>query len=167
LEDQVVFAKEGLPGELVGPVIVKLHGSPLDPVRSGQEHWLVLSETGYLEAMDSTLNPLPDWVEKQLKGSPNGPGRSLWFLGYSVSDWNIRLRLYEHLRYSRDASPKLEKSVIDRRLDWFRRAIFSNLDIKVYVGDLTGLPDIIRDALKRPGVTRSDQVESILDALGG
>ncbi len=164
--DEVVPCGDGPPGNLVGPVVVKLHGSPLDRDR-GRQHWLVLSETGYLEALDSTLSPLPKWVEQQLEGSSDGGGRSLWFLGYSVSDWNIRLRLYEHLRHSRKASPPLEKSVVERRrqLGSFRVAIFGSLDIQVCVGDLTMLPDIIQDALEQ--VERSDEVKQFLDEMRG
>jgi len=150
-----------------GPVIVKLHGSPLDTPLKGHEHWLVLSESGYLEAMDPKVNPVPAWVEDQLKGGGESP-RSLWFLGYSVADWNIRLRLYEHLRYYRESTEPPAKSVVDRgALDWFREAILGKLEINIYQGDLNSLPAIVLDALSAEAMPRSDEVQDIVEEIGG
>ena len=153
---------EKRPG-LMGPVIVKLHGSPLDNEPPGHDHWLVLSETGYLEAMALKESGLPPWVEDELKGSDSP--RSLWFLGYSVSDWNIRLRLYDHLRKSEGGIEVPDKSVIDRRKvhDWFQTALFGQLNVEVFEGDLNGLPTIVLDALSE---VEADRVlRKVLDDL--
>jgi hypothetical protein len=73
----------------VGPIVVKLHGAPLESLE-GQPytHFLVLSEASYLEAISEPSN-MPEWVKAQL-----GDPRVIWFFGYSLSDWNIRASLY-------------------------------------------------------------------------
>jgi hypothetical protein len=139
--------KNGLPFE--GPVVVKLHGSPVHQIKTTEEHWIVLAESGYLEAMIGGQASLPDFIVDELKGSI--PRRSFWFLGYSMADWNIRMRLYEHLQHSiregeGPGEPPL-KNVIDRTLDDFRFAIFPRLEIRPYIGDLNRLPGMLRGVL--------------------
>jgi hypothetical protein len=152
--------------EVRGPIIVKLHGSPLDPAGNA-EHWLVLSEHGYLEALIE--KNLPPWLDRQLaaQGAEVGeqkPNRSLWFLGYSISDWNVRLRLYDHLRQSQ-VNPL--KHAIDRSWDLFRMTILRRLGVGVFVGDLQNrLPGMILRALnKTPAGKRSPALESLLEKL--
>lgn len=140
-----------------GPILVKLHGSPLEdlggyrvqditggkPVQYTQlEHALILSESSYLAAIVGEMvghHPFPTWLEGALKAS----GRELWFLGYSLSDWNVRLRLYEHLRYHREGdelplanqqSPL--KAIFDLRYEQPRSAILDTLQILQFVGEL-------------------------------
>jgi len=153
--------------EFEGPIIVKLHGSPLDPLDKNEAHWVVLSESGYLAAIIQRREALPTWIEEQLSASSGSP-RSLWFLGYSVADWNIRVRLYEHLCHAMVAEKKARptKGVLDRRLDSFRRAIFNRLQIQLYVGDLMDLPTAIHSALldlRVRGQLRSEEVKSFID----
>ncbi|HXO43101.1 MAG TPA: SIR2 family protein [Thermoanaerobaculia bacterium] len=159
LEDQLEI-------EVRGPIIVKLHGSPLDPAGNA-EHWLVLSEHGYLEAL--LERNLPPWLDRQLaaqgaEGGEQRPNRSLWFLGYSISDWNVRLRLYVHLRQSQ-VNPL--KHAIDRSWDLFRMTILKRLGVGVFVGDLQSrLPGMILRALNQvPAGNRSPALESLLEKL--
>jgi hypothetical protein len=152
--------------EARGPIVVKLHGSPLDRAGKDADHWLVLSELGYLEAVAEKT--LPQWLERQLSAQAvtgtQEPNRSLWFLGYSITDWNVRLRLYEHLRYSHGINPP--KKAIDRTLDSFRMAILGSLGVGVYLGDLHFLPVMILRALKRvPSNERSDELERLMSWL--
>ncbi|HVT60402.1 MAG TPA: SIR2 family protein [Thermoanaerobaculia bacterium] len=168
------FQSPDLPaGQVVpfaGPIVVKLHGSPLDPVSGPQRHWLVLSEGGYLDAMLNRPKAFPPWIDAQLNVSPGIP-RSLWFLGYSVADWNIRLRLYEDLRRSLeprgDNRPRPQKRIVDRPLDSFRKAIFGRLEIQLFVGDLNDLPGMIESALRHLSNERklSPEVEGFLQRM--
>ncbi len=153
--------------EFEGPIIVKLHGSPLDPLGKNEAHWVVLSESGFLEAIIQRREALPTWIEEQLSASSGSP-RSLWFLGYSVADWNIRVRLYEHLCHAMVGEKKARptKGVLDRQLDSFRRAIFNRLQIQLYVGDLTDLPTAIHGALldlRGKDQLRSEEVKKFID----
>lgn len=153
--------------EVRGPMIVKLHGSPLDSAGHKAEHWLVLSELGYLEAVAE--KNLPPLLESQLaaqtgEAGDQEPNRSLWFLGYSITDWNVRLRLYEHLRYT-DRSHPPEKKAIDRALDSFRMAILGSLGVGVYLGDLNRLPSIFLRALEQVPHPRSAGFERLMRSL--
>lgn len=135
-----------------GPILVKLHGSPLEElgdytvhdIKGGMstsykklEHSLVLSESSYMAAIVGGIGSpraLPTWIEKALGAS----GRDLWFLGYSVSDWNVRLRLYDHLRYLSELPGEKvpTKAMFDRRYDVLKSAILDTLRIQQYEGEL-------------------------------
>jgi hypothetical protein len=160
-----LFNEDQETSTLVGPVIVKLHGSPLDSSGNDQ-HWLVLSELGYLEALDQR-SKLPTWLERQLAGEQDAgsqeESRSLWFLGYSITDWNVRLRLYEHLRHGQNAGIGSIKRAVDKKLDSYRMAILGSLEIQLYVGDLNILPRMILNALVEiPRAERSSQLERLV-----
>jgi len=99
----------------VGPIVVKLHGSPLedlpgrnevvsipdwvksiiseDALDSRYEHRVTLTEGDYLSDL---RREIPVWVQKALRTRR----RRLFFLGQSVSDWNIRLRLADHINWA-------------------------------------------------------------------
>ena len=132
----------------------------------------MLSELGYLEALDPEQRTLPTGIEEQLVGSTKGfpkegeKGRNLWFLGYSVSDWNVRLRLYEHLRHSNRSQLEIVRQAVDRDCHSIRMALLGTLDVTVFVGDLNILPSIILAALdKVPEEERSEELERLLDWL--
>lgn len=152
----------------MGPIIVKLHGAPsLALGEPTDKHWLVLSEAGYLEAVE-TGSKMPVWLECQLasnhlaskqgkdseggqevdrKVSSNTAARSLWFLGYSISDWNVRLRLFEHCKNHR----RLEggrRNTVDRSSDVYRTAILGKLKVDQNLGDLNELPCMILEVLE-------------------
>ncbi|MBF0582624.1 MAG: SIR2 family protein [Magnetococcales bacterium] len=167
---------EGIPSkDLVGPIVVKLHGSPLTPLSKGS-HTIVLSESDYLNAMLSAT-PLPRFLENSLVTKD----RQLWFLGYSMSDWNIKLRLYKHAygsqgnqatgrtsgvfrpsKHTPRESPQTvaEESVypvsahhhhnkhsLVRRVSPYRIAIFEKLNIELYDDDIHSLAIIVHDSL--------------------
>jgi len=91
-----------------GPVVVKLHGSPTEALpdtdqvldlpdyindRLGRDKWtswfvhrIVISETDYLRDM---THGLPYWLDKHV----HAQRRRLFFLGHSISDWNLRLHI--------------------------------------------------------------------------
>jgi hypothetical protein len=103
-----------------GPVIVKLHGSPLatlpakdDVLRPPEKvtvkleggydviykHRVIISESDYLEDL---RRQIPVWLQRSLSSRK----RRLFFLGQSIADWNIRLRLADHISWadSRDTN---------------------------------------------------------------
>ena len=138
-----------------GPIIVKLHGSPSLALPDAKtQHWLVLSEAGYLEAFESE-SMVPAWLGGQLamrEGEDNQGSwrksvpRSLWFLGYSVSDWNVRLELYKHCREHRKLGGR--RSTVDRSSDLYQTAILGALDVDQCLGDLNDLPCMILRTLE-------------------
>jgi hypothetical protein len=62
----------------------------------------------------------------------------LWFLGYSITDWNVRLRLYEHIRRLADSveGQVQERLALDRRFDCLRSAVLGALGVRVFLGEL-------------------------------
>ena len=131
-----------------GPIIVKLHGSPSLELESRLRHWIVLSEFSYLQALGTSARA-PYWLEQQLSlknisaewDSRGGMGRSLWFLGSSISDWNVRLRLYEDLRRGG------RRSSVNQGIDVYRSAILDGLGVEQHIGDLNYLPGMILEIL--------------------
>lgn len=151
---------EDLNSPIRGPIVIKLHGSPLEPLPAARDigcppelqHCIVLSESSYLAAIVGQKS-YPKWIEKELVGGE--PRRALWFLGYSISDWNIRLRLYEHLLHNKDSVQSRDsrpmRLAVDRRFDVLRAAVLGPLQVTIYKTDLLAFAT----ALKRiPEVKR-------------
>lgn len=132
-----------------GPIIVKLHGSPLDELPdpddlglpSKYQHFVVLSESSYLEAIVGEVWKYPQWIQDLLKEGE----RYLWFLGYSISDWNIRLRLFEHLTFGDESLRPKEvfRLDVDHSYDPYKFAILGALGVTVCEADLAGLAEMM------------------------
>lgn len=151
--------------EISGPILVKLHGSPLENLTAAYnvvtrgasgypEHCLVLSESSYLRTMVRPPDPMPLWIEQQLKFGHPYEGRSLWFLGYSIADWDMRLRMYEHLHHSDEArsgadasSGPIAKRAVNRRFERFRSSLLVHLGIVTYEMELETIADAIDRAI--------------------
>lgn len=143
-----------------GPLIVKLHGAPcIEKPERNSECWMVLSEVGYLQALGGQ-GSMPKWLSEQL-GTGKESKRSLWFLGYSISDWNVRLRLFEHIKEN-NAS---KRSTVDREADPYRTAILKNISVQHWVDDLTRIPDSILHMFRDDKMKRSDTVLRLTEAL--
>ena len=148
-----------------GPLVIKLHGSPLDPLTGHvslagvpgmweREHFLVLSETSYLETI-LHKGSLPAWLETHLTDTPAArAGLGLWFLGYSVRDWNIRARLYSQAREVADAS----KYAVNIQNDPYGNAIFPRIHITPMMGDLNDFGLLLEEALRSCGYTAQEAV---------
>jgi hypothetical protein len=94
------------------PTLIKIHGAPcidIDSVKTklikeykGQEqkisqidqmkHFVILSESNY-------LNSLPIFMGKdQINDIIFNSGKSIWFLGYSLSDWDVRVMMLQSMK---------------------------------------------------------------------
>ena len=127
-----------------GPIIVKIHGSPQDfapPSLGTFKPFLVLSERTYLDSV-SAESEMPCWIQKQISQG----GRDIWFLGYSISDWNVRLTLFRQVKMTDGwhEGPEPKKSVVDRHVDDWGMPLLHDLKVEMYQGDLEELGDIIR-----------------------
>lgn len=163
--------EEGVPTKIdfEGPIIVKLHGSPsLERDEGAPQHWLVLSEVGYLRALGTECTP-PRWLGDQLCAGASLKSereRSLWFLGYSISDWNVRLRLYEQCKGSLQAKDgSVRRSAVDRVADVYRTAILEGLEVNQLIGDLNYLPRMVLKTLTDDSIEKSAAVESLIQGL--
>ena len=162
---------------ILGPVIVKMHGSPLHRLpRVVNEinipdivinvditnvvtivHRVVISEKDYLDDIASTISKsrehgikLPEWLANIFKGTK---GKELFFLGYSVSDTNIRIRLSLHLKHFLYNS--IKRYAINITYDPYQAFLLGKLmDIVLIKGDLNNLVswfwdnDNIRDTIE-------------------
>ncbi len=150
--DRVCEAHRPLDRLIEGPIVVKLHGAPLeqppDPANvvyppgstarpTAMQHYLVVAESDYL--YDVVANTLPAWLQTSLSSNE----RSIWFLGHSISDWNIRLRLYGYLGAGQEstAPPDDVREIVgrwalNREFDLFKTAILGSLGIIRVEGDL-------------------------------
>jgi hypothetical protein len=146
--------------QIVGPMIVKLHGAPCmeKPVPTSQ-WWMVLSEVGYLQALGGQAS-IPSWLNQQL-GNKKESRRALWFLGYSISDWNVRLRLFEHIKVGNIGA----RSTVDREKDPYRTALLKNIKVQHWVEDLTRIPDMIFHMFTTQKFRKSDEVVSLTQKL--
>jgi hypothetical protein len=127
-----------------GPIVVKIHGSPQDvaPPSVGRFNpFLVLSERTYLDSV-SSASALPSWIQQQI----GREGREIWFLGYSISDWNVRLTLYRQVQMTKGqhVGPDPKKHAVDRRVDEWGMPLMRVLEVEMYEGDLEELGNIIR-----------------------
>jgi SIR2-like protein len=162
------------PEKLLGPVIVKLHGSPLDPTDAAagkralsivnpdgsradfdsSEPFLVLSERFYLEALlQRERNKPPLWIERHLS-IPAGEGSgSIWFLGYSMSDWNVRVQMYDQVRHSKSHQSvrAAEKYAVVSVVDEFQSAVLADLKVKFFHNTLDEFTTLLGAALNSLG----------------
>ncbi|HEX3552397.1 MAG TPA: SIR2 family protein [Thermoanaerobaculia bacterium] len=161
--------------ELHGPVIVKLHGAPTlkkhKDKHGGQiKHRIVVSEKEYLDALQEGSSAL-EWFEAEMfkplaeeaRYDAASRARTIWFLGYSIADWNVRLRLYSHLR----STPRDERQLraVNRDYDPFRHSILKDLKVALCHGDLSKVPQAIRDHYNRRYETVGSTVRKLVDEL--
>jgi hypothetical protein len=165
------FDKTGRPThELLGPIIVKMHGSPLSNIpylsqHDEPSHHLVLSEADYLRSL-AQKESLPPWITEQLGGVCP---RYVLFMGYSISDWNIRLELYKArdqsngiMRRSNDPDETGNWS-LELRDDPIRWKLLKPFRVGIYVGDLNDIPGIIKDRIPNIGHDETARAKEILN----
>jgi hypothetical protein len=120
---------------LAGPIVVKLHGSPLEslPIRLKEyeevKHYVILTESEYLGATVQTQGShfnYPGWLTSQLMAKGDW-----WFMGYPIDDWFIRMRIFQHYSYNENKSPNDMPNIriLDPSYDPIRTAIFHTLKI--------------------------------------
>jgi len=149
---------------LIGPLILKLHGSPSDAStavfmdqheQKGQDiqrrqlqHFLVLSEKFYLESLlEARRGAVPSFLHIYLTELAQNRG-ALWFLGYSLSDWPVRVQMYRRVR--KDSQGKVATVAVFPTIDQFRRALLvDELHVDPIAGDLNrAVTPVLRAALE-------------------
>jgi len=128
---------------LRGPLVVKLHGSPLHvlPLVQAMEesssyerfdYALILPESSYLYYM-VLMSSLPEFCIAELKSEE----RVFFFVGLPVNEWNIRLRIFDNIFPDRSVECRERKAVaICPRFDPFRSAPLRALGVKRWEGSL-------------------------------
>lgn len=150
-----------------GPLVIKLHGSPLESLPDSKvgdlpetlsevdddyryEHRIVISESDYLRDL---RDDLPDQIRDLLSDG----NRVLVFMGQSIADWNIRVRLADHVRWSSpgggggdyDAPPYPQvRFAINKKTRRFDTGIMGRLHINVIWADLQKIPTLLENQSK-------------------
>jgi len=151
--DWEVWSKEFALEKVEGPIIVKLHGSPLEkipekklPKYRDRYPCVVLPESTYLEMTLQDSSEFSLWISNGLKATrQEQKERGLWFLGYSVSDWNVRLRLYQQLRWTFELSANELPGLfaVNREFDRYQSAVFGRLRVVQRAADLRMVADVV------------------------
>lgn len=142
------------PQDIEGPILIKLHGSPMHqlpeeipeddamPEYVRLEHALILSEREY---MDNIVwkDPLPDFFGTILLQ----PERSLIFLGQSLNQWGTRLRIYSHVLRRENPPSRGNRIAIGRSVNPYRSAVLGAIGIQRWIGELEEIPDIVDSVL--------------------
>lgn len=140
--------------EIEGPILIKLHGSPMHelpddipdddalPEYVRLEHALILSERQY---MDNIVwkDPLPDFFGTILLQTE----RSFFFLGQSLNQWGTRLRIYSHVLRRDNPPSRGNRIAIGRSVNPYRSAVLGAIGIQRWIGELEEIPDIVDSVL--------------------
>lgn len=145
------------------PVIVKLHGTtgytlpPKVPVKRKDgssttytrvAYDLVLRESDYLASMARfPTDLLLQVIEEALfeRKDRNDVKPLVCFLGHSLSDWNIRLRVYERVHRYHSWERRADVVAVNRRIDRYRAQIFAPLECEVAPMDLSAFVEGLRE----------------------
>ncbi|HEU0012091.1 MAG TPA: SIR2 family protein [Longimicrobium sp.] len=145
------------------PVIVKLHGTTgytLPPKvtvkrKDGSSttytrvaYDLVLRESDYLASMARfPTDLLLQSIEEALfeRKDRNDVKPLVCFLGHSLSDWNIRLRVYERVHRYHSWERRADVVAVNRRIDRYRAQIFAPLECEVAPMDLSTFVEGLRE----------------------
>jgi len=162
--------------DLVGPLVIKLHGSPVEDLPdqgepidslptdlqewsnthkyfSQYKHRIILTESDYLT--DLRRRDLPRWLLDRMQTEK----RDLFFLGQSISDWNIRLRLADGALWGasetsseamltiKDTEPRYHRFAVNRVSRYFDAAFMGPLRIAQVEAELDRVQTILAHAL--------------------
>lgn len=173
--------------EPMGPVLVKVNGSPLHdlgdrkvkpsdlglpgPGRGELELAALYAEHELVPAIVNSGNT-PDMLPPQLARAIQWELRSWLFFGDGFPDWVPRLRLTQHARTRRDGRSDRDDDVreriaLDRAFDWPELALLDALEVDSHEGNLSGVA--LYPSLPATGAGQAfiGDVESKLPWLGG
>ena len=134
---------------LEGPLVVKLHGSPVHKLPSVSDmkeessyedfqHALMLPESSYMLNVVLTRYCLPQFCLDQMRS----PERSFFFMGLPVNEWNMRLRVFDYIFPGDNRQPaEGQKVVISRHFDPFWSAPLAAFGVQRWRGSLENLSD--------------------------
>ncbi|KAF0106943.1 MAG: hypothetical protein FD146_2053 [Anaerolineaceae bacterium] len=146
-------SEEELSKSIMGPVIVKLHGSPAESLEDdGQDEllnkyddvkpYIILSEYDYLQTVVETeaTKIFPNVLIDAIK-----LGSQWWFLGYPIDDLFIRLRIFQLISYTvKSAKPPVVK-VLDPDFDFFRSHVVEAWNVQRLQTQLSTVVDVLKE----------------------
>ena len=124
-------------------VIYKLHGC-LNPGLSDKDDGVVISDNDYVEyisQLNSAHGRIPPNVNNLMQGKP------FLFLGYSLSDWNVR-SVFETLRRKRGEDFDDQDYSVMSYIGEYERLFFQRNNVTILKTDLNSFTDGIRSVLE-------------------
>ncbi|HEX4959357.1 MAG TPA: toll/interleukin-1 receptor domain-containing protein [Thermoanaerobaculia bacterium] len=135
-KDDIDLSKRGIRE----PVIVKLHGSPLETLTNQScMHRLSISDCDFIEAMISRDRFWPPGLREVLEVNR----RVLCFIGYPLTDTRSRMRLSDHL----EGENKCTLYLVDSPEDPLRHTLLNNINVILVLNRLEELPGRIESCL--------------------
>jgi hypothetical protein len=128
-------------------IIYKIHGC-LHPELTFEDEGLVISDNDYVDYVSqmSKIGIIPATVSELMRDKP------LWFLGYSLSDWNVR-SIYETVKQKSDPDRKdIRDYSVMYSVGDFEKLFFEKNNITIFQASLNEFVDGIIAGL-RTGVT--------------
>lgn len=128
-------------------ILYKIHGC-LHPDLTFEDEGLVISDNDYVDYVTqmSKIGIIPATVSELMRDKP------LWFLGYSLSDWNVR-SIYETIKQKSDPDRKNIKDYsVMYSVGDFEKLFFEKNNITIFQASLNEFVDGILGGL-RTGVT--------------
>ena len=128
-------------------ILYKIHGC-LHPDLTFEDEGLVISDNDYVDYVTqmSKIGIIPATVSELMRDKP------LWFLGYSLSDWNVR-SIYETVKQKSDPDRKNIKDYsVMYSVGDFEKLFFEKNNITIFQASLNDFVDGILGGL-RTGVT--------------
>jgi hypothetical protein len=116
-------------------ILYKIHGC-LHPDFSFDDEGLVISDNDYVNYVTQMSNNkmIPAEVGSLMRDKP------LWFLGYSLSDWNVR-SLYEEVKKKSDPDRKQRDYSVMYSVGDFEGLFFEKNDIAIFQASLNEFVD--------------------------
>jgi hypothetical protein len=128
-------------------ILYKIHGC-LHPDLTFEDEGLVISDNDYVDYVSqmSKIGIIPATVSELMRDKP------LWFLGYSLSDWNVR-SIYEAVKQKSDPDRKNIKDIsVMYAVGDFEKLFFERNRITIFLASLNEFVDGVLAGL-RTGVT--------------
>lgn len=132
-------------------VLYKIHGC-LNPGLEVTDDSVVISDSdyiNYISQMGTNQGVIPAYVTSLMEN------RRFLFLGYSLSDWNVR-SIYETLKKKRIRDKNIRDFAVMRKVEEYEKVFFDNNNIQIIMADLNDYVDGIRSHL-------SEKLRSLVD----
>jgi hypothetical protein len=126
-------------------VLHKLHGCLNPALTPKTDDGVVISDNDYVDflaQMNTSKGVIPVAVSNMMRDKP------FLFLGYSLTDWNVR-SIFASLRRKRQSEDEIRDFAVTRWIGDYERGFFSKNKIQVLKTDLNAYATAVTEELTR------------------